>query len=127
MKSYLFLILLSPLFAFQEEANLADITKAISNGDADALGQYFDQTVEVSIMGQEDVYNKSQAIGVVRTFFAQNRPASFSQVHKGASPNNDSEYCIGNLSAGGKSFRVYIYMKVEGNRRLIQELRFDRQ
>ena len=122
----MFLILFLPLLTVQE-ANLANITKAISDGDADALGQYFDQSVEVAVLEQEDVYNKAQAINVVRKFFAQNKPSSFSQVHKGASPNNDSQYCIGNLVAGGKTFRVYIYMKVNGGQFLIQELRFDKE
>ncbi|MCB0556016.1 MAG: DUF4783 domain-containing protein [Phaeodactylibacter sp.] len=126
MKNFMFLILFLPLLTVQE-ANLANITKAISDGDADALGQYFDQSVEVAVLEQEDVYNKAQAINVVRKFFAQNKPSSFSQVHKGASPNNDSQYCIGNLVAGGKTFRVYIYMKVNGGQFLIQELRFDKE
>ncbi|MCB0572178.1 MAG: DUF4783 domain-containing protein [Phaeodactylibacter sp.] len=127
MKNFMFLIFLLPMLASQQEANLANITKAISDGNADALGQYFDQSVEVSVLGQEDVYNKAQAVNVVRQFFAQNKPSSFSQVHKGASPNNDSQYCIGNLVAGGKTFRVYIYMKVAAGQYLIQELRFDKE
>ena len=126
MKNFMFLILFLPLLTVQE-ANLANITKAISDGDADALGQYFDQSVEVAVLEQEDVYNKAQAINVVRKFFAQNKPSSFSQVHKGASPNNDSQYCIGNLEEKKKTFRVYIYMKVNGGQFLIQELRFDKE
>jgi hypothetical protein len=127
MKSYVFLLLLFPLLAFGQSAALGDISRAMNSGDADALGQYFDQTVEVSVLGKEEVFNKNQAIGAVRNFFAQNRPSGFNQVHQGTSPNRDSEYCIGNLNAGGKSYRIYIYMKVDGPRRLIQELRIDRQ
>ena len=127
MKNLMLLILLAPWLYSSENANLANITKAISEGNADALGQYFDQTVEVAVLDKEDVYNKAQAVSIVRKFFAENKPTSFSQVHKGASPNNDSQYCIGNLSAGGKTFRVYIYMKVSGGQYLIQELRFDKE
>jgi len=127
MKNLMLLILLVPLMSNIEDANLSNITKAISEGNADALGQYFDQTVEVAVLNQEDVYDKAQAINVVRRFFAENKPGSFSQVHKGASPNNDSQYCIGNLVAGSKTFRVYIYMKVSGGQYLIQELRFDKE
>lgn len=127
MKNLIFLILLMPWAGSVDNANLANITKAISEGNADALGQYFDQTVEVAVLDKEDVYSKAQAINVVRKFFSENKPASFSQVHKGASPNNDSQYCIGNLVAGSKTFRVYIYMKVTGGQYLIQELRFDKE
>lgn len=118
-------LLLSVLFSPQE-LNLNAITKAISEGNADALGQYFDQTVEVSVMDNEDVYAKAQAIKVVRDFFAQHKPKSFSQVHQGTSKGNDSQYCIGNLVTASGSFRVYIYLKVSGGNYTIQELRFDR-
>ena len=127
MKNLMLLILLLPLLSSFENANLANITKALSEGNADALGQYFDQTVEIAVLDKEDVYNKAQAINVVRKFFSENKPSSFSQVHKGAPPNNDSQYCIGNLVAGGKTFRVYIYMKASGGQFLIQELRFDKE
>ena len=107
-------------------ANLAEITRSIGEGDADALGAYFDNSVEISVLDREDVYNRSQAISVIRSFFQQNQPRSFSQVHKGTSKGNDSQYCIGNLVTASRNFRVYIYMKIDSNNRaVIQELRFD--
>lgn len=126
MKSFLILILLAPLTATLE-ANLAEITRAISAGDAEALGQFFDQTVEVAVMDEEDVYNKPQAVALLKDFFAKNQPKSFSQVHQGTSRGNDSQYCIGNLVTSTNTFRVYIYMKVTGDRYIIQELRFDKE
>jgi hypothetical protein len=107
--------------------SLADITRAISSGDADALGQHFDQTVEIAILDQDNIYNKAQAIGVIRQFFSQNTPRSFSQVHQGTSKGADSQYCIGNLNTASGTFRVYIYMKSVGGKHLIQELRFDKE
>ncbi|MCR9100874.1 MAG: DUF4783 domain-containing protein [bacterium] len=126
MKSLLFLAFLLPA-ALQSPANLSAITQAISQGDATTLGNYFDESVEVSILDKDDVYAKADAIGVVRQFFSQNRPSGWSTVHKGAARNNDSQYCIGNLTANGQTFRVYIYMKEKNGRQLIQELRFDRE
>ncbi|MDX1941396.1 MAG: DUF4783 domain-containing protein [Saprospiraceae bacterium] len=108
-------------------ASLADITRAISSGDADALGQYFDQTVEVAVLDQEDVYDKAQAVTVVKQFFAKSQPKGFSQVHQGTSKGADSQYCIGNMTTASGTYRVYVYMKVSGNNFLIQELRFDKE
>lgn len=108
-------------------ASLADITRAISTGDADALSQYFDQTVEVAVLDQEDVYDKAQAVSIVKDFFAKNQPKGFSQVHQGTSKGADSQYCIGNMTTATGTYRVYIYMKVTGGKYLIQELRFDKQ
>lgn len=124
MNTMLSVLLLSVLVNTQE-VNLNAITKAISEGNAEALGQYFDQSVEISVLDNEDVYAKAQAIKVVKDFFAQNKPKSFSQVHQGTSKGNDSQYCIGNLVTATGTFRVYIYLKVNGNNYTIQELRFD--
>ncbi len=109
------------------ELNLSDISKAIGDGNADALGQYFDQSVEVAVPGAEDVYDKAKAVSVVKDFFAKNKPKTFSQVHQGSSSGSASQYCIGNLVTAGATFRVYIYMKASGGKQLIQELRFDKE
>ena len=123
MKQILFIILMTSTMA---GASLSSITKAISNGDAENLGQFFDQSVEIAVLDEEDVYSKAQAIQIVKDFFSQNPPRSFSQVHKGVSAGKDSQYCIGNLVTGSNTYRVYIYMKTEGSRQIIQELRFDK-
>jgi len=128
MKNFLFVILLAPSLAMvnADDFTLSAITKAISDGNADALGQYFDANVEVAVMDKEQTYSKAEAVKVVKDFFAINKPSKFSQVHQGTSKGQDSEYCIGNLTASTGTFRVYIYMKVTGGKTTIQELRFDR-
>ena len=126
MKNLLFALLLIFPFALTEgELNIAAITKAISEGDADGLGQYFDDSVEVAVKDEEGTYAKAEAIKVVRNFFAKNKPTRFSQVHQGASKGQFSEYCIGDLSTQTGTFRVYIYMKVNAGKYTIQEIRFD--
>ena len=107
--------------------SLADITRAISSGDADALGQYFDQTVEVAVLDQEDMYDRAEAVRIVKDFFAKNKPAGFREVHQGTSKGADSQYVIGNMSTTSGTYRVYIYMKVTDSKFVIQELRFDQQ
>ncbi len=126
MKNLIFLALIMPAIS-TPQVTLSDITKAISNGDVAALSGYFDQTVEIALQDQEEVYEKAEATGIIKRFFAQNKPKSFSQVHQGTSKGNDSQYCIGNLVTEDGTFRVYIYMRVEGNQYRIQELRFDRE
>lgn len=120
-------LLFAMVLATTLNASLADITRAISSGDADALGQYFDQTVEVAVLDQEDMYDRAEAVQIVKDFFAKNRPSSFKEVHQGASKGADSQYVIGNMSTTSGTFRVYIYMKVSGGKVVIQELRFDQQ
>ena len=129
MKNFLFVFLLAPSIAFvnTEELNLDAISKAISSGNADALGQYFDSNVEIAVMDKEETYAKAQAIQVVKDFFTKNKPSSFKQVHQGASKGQDSQYCIGNMTATSGTYRVYIYMKMSGTKQVIQELRFDKE
>jgi Domain of unknown function (DUF4783) len=129
MKYLLFVLFLAPSIAFVnvEELNLDAITKAISSGNADALGQYFDASVEIAVMDKEETYAKAEAVKVVKDFFTKNKPSSFKQVHQGASKGQDSQYCIGNMTAASGTYRVYIYLKVSGSKQVIQELRFDKE
>lgn len=130
MKNLLFVLLLMPLFSFSnkvDDPSLDAITKAISGGNADALGQYFDTNVEIAVMDKEDTYSKADAVKAVKDFFAKNKPTSFKQVHQGSSKGQDSQYCIGNMATASGSYRVYIYMKVSGGKYIIQELRFDKE
>ena len=127
MKKLVFILILSSFAGASMGASLTEITRAIGSGDITALGQYFDQTVEIAILDQEDVYTKAQAIEVLKKFFAQHTPSSFTQVHNGTSKGNEAEYCIGNLAAGGATYRVYIYVKTVGGQKLVQELRIDKE
>jgi hypothetical protein len=123
MTNFIFAMAISATLHF----NIGEISKAISTGDADALGQYLDQTVEIAILDQEGTYDKARAISVLKQFFTKNPARGFSQVHQGTSKGSDSQYCIGDLSTNTATYRVYIYMKSAGGKFLIQELRFDRQ
>ena len=114
-------------FGFVSFSNLAAISKALSEGNVDALEQYLDKQVEISILDKEDIYGKDEAVKVLKDFFSKNKPSAFSQVHQGASKGQDSQYCIGNLVANSGTFRVYIYLKVVNGKHLIQELRFDKE
>lgn len=128
MKQLFFAVLLLPTFTLVDIApTLADISRALGAGNADELGQYFDQSVEVAILDEEDVYDKARAVQVVKQFFSRYQAKSFSQVHQGVSKGSDAQYCIGNLVTSNGTFRVYLYMKVTGGKFLIQEMRFDKQ
>lgn len=129
MKALLIIFMLVSPFTNHTESpqNFAAISKAISDGDAVALSNFFDQSVEVAIMDQEDIYDKAQATQVVKTFFSKNKPKAYTQVHQGASKGKDSQYSIGNLQTSSGNYRVYLYLKVSGSNYIIQELRFDKE
>ena len=126
MKAIIFCVLASSL-PIISGLNVAEITRAISRGDADGISIYFDESVELAILNDEDVYSKTEASKKLKAFFNEYPPQGYSQVHRGTSKSTDSVYCIGNLSTGKAVFRVYIYMRVNGEQHLIQEVRFDKE
>jgi hypothetical protein len=126
MKHFLFAILLLP-FMVSAQGDPAPITQALSRGDASVLTEYFDATLELAVLEEEGMYNKSQAGQLVRRFFAQHKPSSFTEVHQGASRSSDSQYIIGNLVTNNGTFRVYLYLSNQGGQLIIQECRFDRE
>lgn len=126
MKNLLFILLIGSTLAMTSD-NLNEISKALSNGNANELARYFDESVEIAIMDEENTYNKEEAKEIVSSFFTKYKPSSYSQVHQGVSKGKDSQYTIGDLKANGETFRVYVYMKVTGGKYIIQELRFDKE
>ena len=128
MKHLLLFLMFSPLLlSANQMPGFGGITKAIQSGDVGTLSTYLDETVEISILDEEDIYDKEEAIDLLSEFFSQNRPSAYSAVHQGRSKGADAQYCIGELIAGSNKYRVYVYTIEEGGKTLIQELRFDRE
>jgi hypothetical protein len=124
----LFLLLFAPfaLMANQGNPSLEAIAKALNAGDVDALSKYFADNVEISILDNEQQVSKAKATDTLRSFFNSSKPKSFSQVHQGTSRESSDQYCIGNMTAANGSYRVYIYLKMNGANASIQEIRFDK-
>ncbi len=118
------ILLLLPVMGTAFPIDLEKIALAIESGNANKLSQYFDNSVEITILKEEEVYSQSQAKMVLKNFFDKHEPSSFDIIHKGSS-NKGSEYCIGTLVANDRSFRTYIYVKQKGESFRIQEIRFE--
>ena len=106
--------------------NISIITKAIGDGDAATLGNYFDASVELTILDKQDVLDKSQATEALKNFFLKNKPRSYNMVHQGTSKGNASHYTIGDMQTASGNYRVYLYYKSVGDKVLIQEMRIEK-
>ena len=126
MKGLIFVFLFAPISALFFP-NMDMISKAIKDGDATALSTYFDSDVEIAILNEVDIYSKTEAKKVLKTFFTKHHPVSYSQVHQGTSKGQGGQYCIGNMKSAKGKFRVYVYVKKSGSAFVIQELRFEKQ
>jgi len=124
MKQFLLILLFFPAFAIAQ-SGMTQITEALNSGDADALGTYFDESIELSILDEEGIYSKAQALQKVRRFLSHNAVTSFAEVHQGASRSSDSKYVIGNIVTSSGTYRVYLYISNINGKMIIQEFRFD--
>jgi hypothetical protein len=126
MKFLLLLIAFFPATSWVQP-DLDGINQALRSGNADALSAYFGSTVEIAILDVEDRYAKTDAVRVMKDFFAKNRPSAFSQVHQGESKGGNMHYAIGELRSGVSSYRVYLLLQQSGSQYTIQQLRIDRE
>jgi hypothetical protein len=119
-------LLLSLISIFNAFADINDdISNAIRSGDAKVVATYFNTTIDLTLISQEDVYSKTQGEQLLKDFFTKNPPKSFSLDHKGSS-REGTLFSIGTfVSSNGKTFRVSFTLKMLQGRYTIQELRFE--
>ena len=86
-----------------------DILKGFSSGNAALIAEYFPANIDISILGKSNLYSKSQAKQVLSTFFAQNKPTTFTVIHEGKS--NGTKYFIGSYVSNEDKYRVTINVK----------------
>lgn len=102
-----------------------DIAIAFKVGTAKELARFFNDNLELTIEGKEDVYSKSQAERIVDDFFTKYPPKSFEFIHEGG--KSDAQYAIGKLITFNGNFRVYMYLKKGNGKLLIHRLRIEKE
>lgn len=93
---------------------------ALAAGNATALSQLFNSTVEIRILDEENVYAKQQAAVVLDSFFRKYTPSGFSVQHRNNRDNNS--FLIGTLRCQSESFRVSLFMKGTGDSQRITQI-----
>lgn len=129
MKALLFNLFFIPtlLLAGNGVDGLSEIARALGTGDVATLTNYLDSEIELSVLGEDDFYTSQEAATKLKAFFAKFPATKFAQIHNGVSPTTKAEYCIGNLNAGGKTFRVVIYLTKTPQGDKIKKLSFDQE
>jgi hypothetical protein len=121
LRTILVLLFATALFSFA--SSIDEVVSAIKVGDASRISKHFDNMVEISINEKSHSYSKSQAEMVLRDFFTNKGVKTFKVAHRGNT--NDSEYCIGSLATESGEFRTTIFMKIRGDKKMINSLIFD--
>src|SRR5579871_933663 len=102
--------------------NIDEVAGAIRTGNASQLSSFLDNRVDISLPDLSDTYSKSQAELIIRDFFSTNRVQNFQVKHKGE--NGGAQFCVGILKTANGDFRTTLFMKMKGDKQLLQELRF---
>ena len=88
------------------------IGKYIMKGDADALSKWFADNLEISILTNTADASRAQARQIVKAFFENYTPRSFSITHTAGRAN--MKYALAFMNAGGEMFMVTIFACSKG-------------
>jgi hypothetical protein len=125
-----FLLLWIPLLLLAAQASCQNaddffntIEQAINRSDAQALSNFFNSQVDITIGDKDVPYTRSQALYVVREFFMNYPVRNFAIRHKGNS--GTTLYAIGEYYSSRGKFDTNIFIKKVGNTYVIEQLRFE--
>jgi hypothetical protein len=99
--------------------------QAFKVGNTTELTKFFNTSIELAILDQEDIYSKQQAELIIEDFFSKHMPTNFVILHKGG--KEGSQYAIGNLVTSKGNFRVTLLIKQHESKQYIHQLRFEEE
>ncbi len=104
-----------------------EVTQAIRRGSSRDLAHHFGSNVDLAVPGNDGTYSKTHAEIIIRNFFSDNRPDSFTINHQGSS-RDGSLYVIGTYeTTQNKSYRTYFLIKKVSDNYFIHQLQFELQ
>lgn len=111
--------------AFTFFSSIDEVITAMKAGNASDIARFFDNTVEINSPDKSSSYSKSQAELILKDFFVTNGVRGFTLDHKGE--NAGSQYCIGTLLTKNGAYRTTVFMKLKGDKQLLQTITFERK
>lgn len=126
MKRFFTLLTVGALLSsFTFFSSIEEVITAMKAGNSAEIARYFDNTVELNMPDKSNSYSKSQGEMVLRDFFSTNTVKSFTVNHKGE--NAGSQFCIGTLVTKAGTYRTTVFMKLKGDKQLLQTITFEKQ
>ena len=95
-----FALPLLALLFLSASADLSSISGYISTGNAKGLSAHFDNLVELHLDDQEGTFSRTQAEQIMKDFFRQYPPRTFSFLQDGISEGANMQYAIGTYVSG---------------------------
>lgn len=113
-------IFIIPLSAQSLDDAIKQMKSAITAGNYSSLADLFSESVDLTIRNTDGIYSKTQAKGVLKNFFENEKPKSFEIKHQGSS-NDGTIYAIGSFVSINRAYRVYALFKEKGgNTKIVQ-------
>lgn len=121
----LFLMLLFTMPVASLAGPIDKVADLVKQGNIHELAAYFADNVELTILGQEDVYPKAQAESILNNFFSENRPRKVAILHK-VNSNPKYLFCVLIVNSdNGGTFRVAYTLKADGAYFKLIEMRIE--
>jgi len=122
-------LLLLPVFLIAisafTQSGIDDVISAMKSGNASGVTKYFDSYVDITIDDKGSNYSRSQGELIFKDFFSNNGVKNVDLKHKGNNDNGD--YCIGTLQTKNGNYRATVYMRLKGNKLVIQDIRIKQE
>ncbi|MXV51350.1 DUF4783 domain-containing protein [Pedobacter sp. HMF7647] len=116
-------VLISTGFTYDTDVT-DEINTYIRTGNARELANRFTQTVQLTILDEEDIYSKAQAEIIMKDFFAKHSPKSIKVIHSLTS-NPLYRFNVLILSTANGNFRVSYSMKSANGKFNVTEIRVE--
>ena len=100
-----------------------EVSANIKAADVEKLAERFDKSVELQLPAAEKSCPAAQAAALIKEFFEQNKPVSYSTIHVGG--KDSKHYGIGLLITPGGRFRTTVFLQVSEKSYAIQQLRIE--
>ena len=102
-----------------------DLVKAIREGNAGEMSEFFHQSLELTILEEDYVASKEQATRIMENFFKQHPPVEFTISFEGTKER--SRYAIGSLRSRNAAFRVNLFFLNRQDASLIYYLSIEKE
>lgn len=125
---YIFILQAGILLGLPSDISAQEVTDevnaALKTGDADKLSKHFNSSLDISLPDTDQTMSSSHATQVMKSFFKENPPKSYSVNHIGSS-RDATKYIIGTYKSGSKSYKTYALLKKTNEKYLIVQLQFE--
>lgn len=122
-KVFLLMGVVLGLMSFKTQDEIVAIINALKSGDAELVGNYFDDYVDIKLLDKAEIKNigRNQATITLKAFYSENGVKGFEKVSE--REFGTTMYLAGKLLNSGKGHNITIMMKVKDGKRQIITLR----